>query len=52
VPPLRAVTSPHPTGEWEAGAYTRAHLCSTRAVFVTDTSKAPHHMGQKVLTLS
>jgi UDP-N-acetylglucosamine pyrophosphorylase len=36
----------------QAGAYTRSHLCSTWAVFVTETSKAPHHMGQKVLTLS
>jgi hypothetical protein len=33
-------------------AYTRPHLCSTSAGFVTETSKAPHHMGQKELTLS
>jgi hypothetical protein len=36
----------------EAGAYTRPHLCPTQAVVVTDTSKAPQQMGQKVLTLS
>ena len=35
-----------------AGAYTRPHLRSTRAVFVTETSKAPQRMGQKVLTWS
>ena len=37
-----------------AGAYTRPHLCSTRAIFVkySETSKAPHHVGRKVLTLS
>ena len=35
-----------------AGAYTRPHLCSTRAVLVTESSKAPQHMGQKGLTLS
>jgi hypothetical protein len=36
----------------QAGAYTRPHLCSTLTVSVTDTSRAPHHMGQTVLTVS
>jgi hypothetical protein len=31
----------------QAGAYTGPHLCSTWVVFITDTSKAPHLMGQK-----
>jgi hypothetical protein len=40
------------TGGLAAGAYTRPQPSSTRAVFATETSRAPHHMGQNVLTLS